>query len=206
MTQTILVATRNPGKVRELARLLEAIEGVHLVGLDAHPDVPDVVEDADTFEGNATKKALEVARATGLMTIADDSGLVVDALGGAPGVYSARYAGAHGDDEANNDKVLAELEGVADPERTARFVCLLAFADPKGPLGGDVHLERGTIEGHVLRARRGEGGFGYDPLFLPNGETRTTAEMPAAEKNAISHRAEASTKMREFLRDYLRRR
>ncbi len=200
----ILVATRNAGKIRELARLLEAIEGVALVGLDAYPDLPDVVEDADTFEGNAAKKAMEVARATGLPTIADDSGLVVDALGGAPGVYSARYAGEHGGDEANNDKLLAELDDVPHDERTARFVCLLAFADPGGPLGDAVHLERGAIEGHVLRARRGDGGFGYDPLFLPVGETRTTAEMPAAEKNAISHRAVASAKMRAFLADYLR--
>lgn len=197
----VLVATRNAGKVRELARLLADLEGVELVGLDAFPDLADVIEDADTFEGNAIKKAREVARATGLPTIADDSGLVVDALGGAPGVYSARYAGAHGDDAANNDKLLCELEDVADADRAARFVCVLAFADPSR--GEEVSVVRGTIEGHVLRAPRGAGGFGYDPLFLPVGETRTTAEMPADEKNAISHRAEASRKMRDVLREHL---
>ena len=128
---------------------------------------------------------------------------MVDALAGAPGIFSARYAGEHGDDEANNDKVLAELADVPDAARGGRFVCALALADPAGALGDRPHVLRGVIEGQILRARRGEGGFGYDPLFLPTGETRTTAEMPAEEKNAISHRADASRKMREFLRGYL---
>lgn len=196
----LVVATRNAGKIRELARLLEGLD-LELVGLD--DDAPEVVEDAETFEGNAAKKALEIARHAGEMAVADDSGLVVDALDGAPGIYSARYAGAHGDDQANNEKVLRELEGVPDAERTARFVCALAFADPEGPLGDAPHIERGTIEGTILREERGDGGFGYDPLFLPIGETRTTAEMPAEEKNAISHRAEAARKLREFLKAYL---
>jgi len=199
----LLVATRNQGKVRELQRLFASLEGIELIGMSAFEHVPDVIEDADTFEGNAAKKALEVARATGLPTLADDSGLVVDALGGAPGIYSARYAGSHGDDEANNDKLIGALEDVEDAKRTGRFVCALAFADPDGPLGERVHVLHGAIEGHLLRERRGEGGFGYDPLFLPIGETRTTAEMPAEEKNAISHRAEASRKMHDFLGRYL---
>ncbi len=201
----LLVATRNVGKIRELEQLFADLP-VELVGLDAFEDVPEVVEDRDDFEGNAEKKARELARFAGLPTIADDSGIEVDALGCAPGVFSARYAGEPRDDEANNDRVLSELEHVPDEERTARFRCALAFVDPEGPLGERAHIERGVIEGTILRERRGEGGFGYDPLFLPIGETRTTAEMPAEEKNAISHRADASRKMCEFLKIYLRER
>ena len=199
----LVVATRNPGKIRELDRLLAGL-GLELVGLD--PGVPDVVEDRDSFEGNATKKAMEVALQVGEMTVADDSGLVVDALDGAPGIYSARYAGTHGDDQANNDKLVRELADVADADRTGRFVCALAFADPNGPLGESCHVVRGTIEGTLLREERGAGGFGYDPLFLPIGETRTTAEMPAVEKNAISHRARAARALGEFLKAYLEER
>lgn len=196
----LLVATRNAGKVRELARLFDGLEGVRLVGLDAFPSAPDVEEDADTFEGNAVKKARELAAATGLPTLADDSGIEVDALGGAPGVRSARWAGEHGDDAANNAKLLADLEDVET--RTARFRCALAFADPAGPLGARVHVEHGVLEGTVLRAPRGEGGFGYDPLFLVQGDTRTTAELTPEEKNALSHRADAARKMRAFLLGY----
>jgi XTP/dITP diphosphohydrolase len=202
----LLVATRNAGKVRELRRLLAELEGVELVGLDGFADVPDVVENAATFEGNAAKKAREMAAATGLPTLADDSGLEVDALGGAPGVRSARYAGRHGDDEANNDRLLRELSGVPDAERTARFRCALAFADPDGPLGDEVIVVHGVVEGRITHARRGEGGFGYDPLFELAGDTRTTAELSAEEKNAVSHRADAARRMRSRLRDYLARR
>lgn len=198
----LVVATGTPGKIRELARLLDGL-GLELVGLPG--DAPDVVEDRDTFEGNAVKKATELAEHSGEMTVADDSGLVVDALGGAPGIYSARYAGEHGDDQANNDKLVRELAGVPDAERTARFVCALAFVDPAGPLEG-AHVVRGTIEGTILREERGDGGFGYDPLFLPLGETCTTAEMPPAQKNEISHRAEAARGLREFLAKYLEER
>lgn len=201
----LLVATRNRGKIRELRRLFAGLP-VELVGLDAFEDAPEVVEDRDDFEGNAKKKAHELARFTGLPTLADDSGIEIDALGGAPGVGSARYAGEPCDDEANNDRLLRELEDVADEERTGRFRCALAFVDPEGPLGDRAHVEHGAIEGTILRERRGEGGFGYDPLFLPLGGARTTAEMPAEEKNRISHRAEASRKMCEFLSVYLRER
>ncbi len=200
----LLVATRNAGKVRELARLFAELEGVELVGLNAFDDVPEVIEDADTFEGNAAKKARELAAATGLPTLADDSGIEVDALGGAPGVYSARYAGEHGDDDGNNQKLLREMDRVPDAERTARFRCALAFADPAGPLSGDVHIEHGVVEGRILRELRGENGFGYDPLFLLRGDTRTTAELSAEEKDAVSHRAEAARKMSAYLRGYLR--
>ncbi len=199
----LLVATRNAGKIRELSRLFEALE-VELVGLDRFPDAPEVVEDADTFEGNAIEKARQLALATGLPTLADDSGIEVDALGGAPGVHSARYAGAHGDDDANNAKLLEAMRGVSD--RGARFRCALAFADPRGPLGERVHVEHGVVEGSILDELRGDGGFGSDPLFLLRGDTRTTAELGADEKNAISHRADAARKMRAFLADYLARR
>ncbi|HJL17498.1 MAG TPA: RdgB/HAM1 family non-canonical purine NTP pyrophosphatase [Sandaracinaceae bacterium LLY-WYZ-13_1] len=205
----LLVATRNAGKVRELERLLaplEDIEEVELVGLDGFADVPDVVEDADTFEGNAAKKARQMAAATGLPTLADDSGLEVDALDGAPGIRSARYAGTHGDDEANNDRLLRDLADVPDARRTARFRCALAFADPEGSLGDDVHVVHGVVEGSILRERRGTNGFGYDPLFLLRGDMRTTAELPPEAKNAVSHRADAARKMLEFLQSYLRER
>ena len=201
----LLVATRNAGKVRELSRLFAALEGVELVGLEAFSDAPDVVEDADTFAGNAVKKAKELAEATGLPTLADDSGLEVDALGGAPGVHSARYAGAHGDDAANNAKLLDALRDVPDARRTARFRCVLAFADPRGSLGEGVLTAAGVVEGRIVREPRGADGFGYDPLFLLAGDARTTAELPPAEKDAVSHRGRAARAMCELLRGYLAR-
>ena len=191
----LLFASRNLGKLRELERLFADLDGVELVGLEAFPDAPEVVEDADTFEGNAVKKARELAARTGLPTLADDSGLEVDALGGAPGVRSARFAGEHGDDEANNARVVRELEEVPRDARTARFRCALAFVDP----AGTTHVEHGVVHGRILRRPRGEGGFGYDPLFVPVGDERTTAQMPAADKDAISHRAVAARKMRTYL-------
>ena len=202
----LLVASGNAGKVRELRRLLSPLAGVELIGLADVAPLPEVVEDAETFEGNAAKKARQTALASGLPTLADDSGLEVDALGGAPGVRSARYAGQHGDDEANNDRLLAELAGVPDEARTARFRCALAFADPAGPLGDEVLVVHGVVEGHITRARRGAHGFGYDPLFQLAGDARTTAELSPEEKNAVSHRADAARKMRVRLRDYLSKR
>lgn len=202
----LLVATRNQGKVQELRRLLAELEAVELVGMDAFPDLPDVVEDADTFEGNARKKARAMAAASGLPTLADDSGLEVDALYGAPGVYSARYAGRHGDDEANNERILREMLDVPDSARTARFRCALAFVDPAGPLGEHVHVVHGVVEGRITHARRGDNGFGYDPLFELAGDSRTTAELSPEEKDAVSHRADAARRMLAHLRDYLSRR
>lgn len=187
----LLVATRNAGKVAELARLLEEHELVSVP-----PDLPEIDETGSTFAANALLKARGYAAEVGLPTLADDSGLEVDALEGAPGIHSARYAGRHGDDAANNAKLLHALAEVEDDARTARFRCALAFFDPTD---GTEHVEHGVIEGVILRSARGEGGFGYDPLFLPRGESRTTAEMPADEKNAISHRADAVRKMRRFL-------
>jgi XTP/dITP diphosphohydrolase len=184
----LVLATRNTHKVAELQAILgEAGVVVDLVGMDAFPDVPDVVEDGLTFADNAMKKARETALATALPCVADDSGLCVDALNGMPGVFSARWAGRHGDDVANLDLVLAQLSDVADELRRAWFECAAALALPTG----EERVVTGTVEGTLLRERRGSGGFGYDPVFLPDGHDRTTAEMSAAEKNAISHRGRA---------------
>jgi len=188
MAARLVLATRNPHKVGELQAILhDAGVDVSLVGMDAFPQVPDVVEDRLTFAANALKKARETATATQLPCLADDSGLCVDALNGMPGVFSARWSGRHGDDTANLDLVLAQLVDVADDLRGARFECAAALALPSGP----ERVVSGTVEGRLLRARRGSGGFGYDPIFLPHGYDRTTAEMSAAEKNAISHRGRA---------------
>lgn len=200
----LVVATRNEGKVRELRRVFGEL-GVELVTLDELRDVPEVVEDRDTFEGNAAKKAVEVARATGLPALADDSGLEVDALGGAPGVFSARYAGEKATDVENNRELLEALAGEPPERRTARFRCVLAFADPQGPLGDRVHLAHGTCEGRIVASPRGDNGFGYDPLFELEGDGRTLAELRPEEKACVSHRARAAQRMRDFLADYLSR-
>lgn len=207
MTTKLLVATRNKGKLAELRELVTGLD-VELLSLDDTPSAPaDVVEDGATFEANARKKATECARATGLLTLADDSGLEVDALGGEPGVRSARYAGPRATDGENNRLLLAQLVAFEHDERVARFRCALALADPDGPLGTDVHLETGVCEGRIVSGPRGTGGFGYDPLFVPAAaDGRTLSELRAEEKNAVSHRAEASRKMVAFLGPYLRNR
>jgi XTP/dITP diphosphohydrolase len=197
----VVVATRNRGKLAELRRLLAGLP-LELVGLDAVGPVPEVVEDGDTFEANAAKKAREVAVATGLPALADDSGLEVDALGGAPGVRSARFAGEGATDQANNRLLLERMAAVPGPERTARFRCVLAFADPAGPLGHRVHLEEGVCEGHIAEAPRGQDGFGYDPLFVPQGMARSMAELSPDEKNGLSHRGRACRAMARFLGRY----
>jgi XTP/dITP diphosphohydrolase len=189
----LLVATNNRGKLAELALLFDGFE---LVGLDELGLTQNVIEDADTFERNAIKKARELAAASGLPTLADDSGLEVDALGGAPGVHSARYAKSH-DDDANNAKLLRGLSDVPDERRTARFRCVLAFVDPRTD---ELLLAHGKVEGRIAREPCGTGGFGYDPLFVVAGTGRTMAELTPEEKNAISHRAAAARAMRELLR------
>jgi len=199
----VVVATRNRGKVKELVRLF-ALPSLTLVSLDDLPPIADVIEDADSFEGNARKKAWETALALGLPALADDSGLAVDALNGAPGIYSARFAGEHGNDGANVDKLLHLMTDVPDTQRSARFICSLAFADPTGPLGTTIHCAHGTIEGRVLRARQGEGGFGYDPVLVPAGESLSMAELSIERKNELSHRAKAAAQMRDFLAGYIR--
>ena len=181
---TVVLATRNAGKVRELSRILGS--AVDLVGLDGFPDAPDVAETGATFEENAFLKARAIAAYTGLPAVADDSGLCVDALNGMPGIFSARWAGRHGDDQANLDLVLAQLADVPDGRRGAHFYCAAAFV-----AGTSEYVVSGQVEGQLLRAPRGDGGFGYDPIFRPDGFSVTTAEMTADEKDAISHRGKA---------------
>lgn len=202
----IVFATRNRGKLVELRELLP---GIAVLSIDEAAtklgiDIPDVVEDADTFAGNATKKAREVSRITGFPALADDSGLEVDALDGAPGVYSARYAGEGHDDVANNKKLLAMLSHVPADQRAARFRSVLAFADWGGPLGEQTLLAEGVCEGTILDAPRGTGGFGYDPLFFSPELGQTFAEAGVGTKNALSHRARAMTAMKPQILDYLR--
>jgi len=188
MTGRLVLATRNAHKVGELQSILrEAGLPVELVGLGAFPDVADVVEDGLTFSANALKKAQAAADGTGLPAVADDSGLCVDALNGMPGVFSARWAGRHGDDVANLELLLAQLVDVPTEHRGAHFACAAALALPTG----EERVAQGRLEGVVVDAPRGSGGFGYDPIFRPHGQDRTTAELPAAEKNAISHRGNA---------------
>ena len=182
----VVLATRNAHKTRELARILSPY-GIELASLDDWPDVPDVAETGVTFAENALLKARAVASATGLVSIADDSGLVVDALNGMPGVLSARWAGRHGDEAANLSLVLAQLADVPGERRGAAFVCAAAAVAPSGE---SIEVE-GRVDGTLLRSARGSGGFGYDPIFVPLGETRTTAEMSADEKDALSHRGKA---------------
>ena len=205
MTRPLVFATRNKGKLVELRALLP---GVDVLSVDEAAqrigrDIPDVVEDADTFAGNAAKKAREVAAITGMPALADDSGLEVDALGGAPGVYSARYAGDQHDDAANNAKLLAELATVPADKRTARFRAVLALADVTGPLGTEVITADGTCEGVILDAPRGTGGFGYDPLFFAPELGRTFAEAGVGPKSDLSHRARAMKAMKAQLLAYL---
>lgn len=201
----LLVASGNKKKLVELRRRLEHL-GVQLVVPAEVGGIPDTVEDAPDFEGNARKKAREAAHARGMWALADDSGLEVDALGGAPGVLSARYAGRHGDDAANNAKLLADLSGVPDERRGARFVCVLALARPDGSIA---LLARGEAHGRILHAPRGERDFGYDPLFefaepgLPQSG-RGFAELEPEEKDAVSHRGRALARLAELLSGVLR--
>jgi XTP/dITP diphosphohydrolase len=180
----LLIATRNAHKMEEIRAIL-TLPGIDILAADAVPGLPDVVEDGDTFEANATKKAVELAAASGMITMADDSGLEVDVLDKAPGVYSARYAGEPSDDAANMRKLLSALEGVTD--RTARFRCAIALATPDGVS----RTVEGRCEGRIALAPRGEHGFGYDPLFVPDGFDQTFAELDAAAKHRISHRGAA---------------
>ncbi|MDZ8119535.1 XTP/dITP diphosphatase [Pontiella agarivorans] len=180
----LVIATRNAHKLEEIKTIFD-FRGLEVLSAFDFPEIPDVVEDADTFEGNACKKARELAVATGCWTLADDSGLEVDALGGAPGVWSARYAGEPCSYEKNNTKLLCELEGKDD--RNARFRTVIALSDPEG----NTETVAGKCEGHIIDQGRGSNGFGYDPLFVPDGYEETFAELDASVKNCISHRANA---------------
>ena len=197
----VVLATRNAAKLRELARILGAEDPggrqIRLAGLDEFPGAPDVPETGATFEENALLKARAIARFTGLPAAADDSGLCVDALNGMPGVLSARWAGGHGDDLANLDLVLAQVADVPDIRRGAQFVCAAALVGPGA--GAREWVVTGQVEGRLIRAPRGRGGFGYDPIFLPDGFEQTTAEMTAEAKDAISHRGRAFRALTPFI-------
>lgn len=190
----IVVATTNPGKLRELNMLLAPLN-LEVTGTDAYPGFPEIGEEGRTFEENAVKKAQLTAAFTGEMALADDSGLEVDYLSGAPGVYSARFAGEPRDDWANNAKLLELLKGVPWEKRTARFRCVIAVATPTGK----VLTAEGTCAGYILDEPRGTGGFGYDPLFYYPAYGKTFAELLPEEKNRVSHRAKALAKIKELL-------
>ncbi|MGI6549780.1 MAG: XTP/dITP diphosphatase [Syntrophomonadales bacterium] len=186
MTTRLVIASRNEKKKRELLQIIEGLE-LDVVTLNEYPNAPEVEEDGLTFRENAIKKAREIAQFTGCVTLADDSGLEVDALGGRPGVYSARFAGEPSNDERNNQKLLEMLQGVPAPERGARFRCVIAIAFPDGR----IETAEGTCEGQIGFTPGGLGGFGYDPLFIPDGFNQTFAELSPEVKNRISHRGKA---------------
>ena len=202
----LVVATRSEHKLRELRELLD-LDRADLVSLDELGVDGEPVEDAHTFEANAAKKARWAARATGLPALADDSGIEVEALGGAPGVRTRRYAGDHATDADNNRKLLSALDGLPPERRGARYVCVLALSQPTatGPRGGlPVTTRRGIVRGRIAAEPRGDGGFGYDPIFEPEGEPpggRTFGQWSAAAKNAISHRGRAARRMSRHLKD-----
>jgi XTP/dITP diphosphohydrolase len=184
----IILATRNPAKMAELRRILAAAEvGVGVSGLDEFPGLPEVAGTGRTFTENALLKARAVAAASGLSTVADDSGLCVDALNGMPGVLSARWSGRHGDDEANLRLVLGQLADVPAARRGAHFTCAAALVLPSG----DEHVTEGSVYGRLTDSPRGTGGFGYDPIFVPDGFEVTSAQMGPDEKDKISHRGRA---------------
>jgi XTP/dITP diphosphohydrolase len=198
----IVLATRNAHKIGELRTILGDLTGeldLEIVGVGEFPDVPDVVENGVTFAENATLKAVAVAEATGLPALADDSGLAVDVLGGSPGVYSARWAGTHGQDRANLELLLAQLCDVPDEHRAAAFVCAAALALPDGT----VVVREGRMPGTLAREPRGDNGFGYDPIFVVHGDSRTAAELTPQDKNAISHRGKAFRALAADLRELL---
>jgi XTP/dITP diphosphohydrolase len=195
----VLLATRNLGKLAELRRMLTAAEiaGIRVLGLADVPAFPEEPETGATFAENALAKARDAAKATGLASVADDSGLAVDALAGMPGVLSARWSGRHGADRANLELVLAQLGDTPDDRRGAAFVCAAALVVP----GGGEVVVHGEWTGHLARAARGTNGFGYDPIFVPEGEERTSAELAPEEKDALSHRGRAMRALLPHLRE-----
>ena len=204
MYRKLLVASGNKGKIREIKEYLGNLDEMvffEIIGLSQYPDLPDVEEDGDTFTANALKKARKRAEETGLLTLADDSGLVVDYLEGAPGVFSARYAGENATDEDNNKKLIDELKDIPLDRRTAHFTCVLAVVDPET---GEEMVAKGICEGVIELEPQGENGFGYDPLFFVPEYNSTMAQLPLEVKNKISHRAEALKKMKEILKERYR--
>jgi XTP/dITP diphosphohydrolase len=196
----LLIATYTPGKIRELATWLGTLP-LGLRGLEEFPSIQEVEETGATFVENAVLKATGYARQTRLWTLADDSGLEVEALDGAPGVFSARYAGAEATDAQRVELLLKELAHASDAERRARFVCVIAIAAPDAQV---LNVAEGLCEGHLIHAPRGTGGFGYDPIFVPDGYEQTFGELPGEVKRSISHRARALAATNSFLRERLR--
>ena len=192
----IFLATGNKHKIKEIEKIFK-MDNVEILSINDGIEIPEVEEDGTTFEENSKKKALEIAKFTNMITIADDSGLCVDALGGAPGVYSARYAGEHGNDLDNNKKLVKELQGVEN--RKARFVCVITLAKPTG----ETYSFRGEVEGDIIDVPQGIEGFGYDPHFFMKEYGKTLAEIPEI-KNKISHRARALEKLKENLDEILK--
>jgi XTP/dITP diphosphohydrolase len=201
LTSELLLATRNAGKLREVRSLLSDLS-IHLLNLTEFPETTEVEETGETFAQNAALKASVYARQTGRLTLADDSGLEVDALGGAPGVFSARYAGAGASDAERNARLLAELAHTTETKRRARFVCCIAIADADARI---VNISTGICEGHIANEPRGANGFGYDPLFIPDGHAQTFGELSQEIKQQLSHRARALTDARAFLLEHFRR-
>jgi len=191
----IVLATRNKKKVEEMSRILGGMD-INILTLDDFPSCPEVEEDANTFEGNAVKKALAITKCTNKIAVADDSGLEVYALNGAPGVMSARYAGEGADDVANIGKLLSEMKDIPDEQRGARFVCCIALAYPNGK----TETFFGFAEGRIGREPRGRMGFGYDPVFYPAGYEVTFAEMSPEEKDALSHRGNALEGFKKYMK------
>ena len=200
MSRQLLLATRNPHKLREVRELLSETD-FEVISIADLTDIPEIIEDGDTFEANADKKARVLASLTGRTAIADDSGIEVDALDGAPGIYSARFAGVSGPgaDEANNRLLVEKLQNVAPGDRTARYRCVLAIVTPDG----EARYSSGTVEGRIVDEPSGNGGFGYDPHFLVEGDAqgRRMAELSPSEKNAISHRGKALRELLPLLKD-----
>ena len=195
MITELVLASGNKGKLAEFQRLLDGLD-VQIHSMKDYPEIGEIVEDGSTFAENALIKARAVCKATGKPAMADDSGLAVDALNGAPGIYSARFAGEQRSDADNNAKILRLMETVADADRTARFFCVIAIVLPDGR----EYTVEGTCEGIILHALRGEGGFGYDPLFYVESMNKTFAELTMEEKNRISHRGHANRKAVEIIR------
>ncbi len=189
MSHKLVLATRNHGKITEFRRILEELAPgqIELIGVDKFPDLVDVEETGTYFEENSLLKARYTSQATGLPAIADDSGLCVDALNGDPGIFSARWAGVHGNDQANLEKVLDQLKDVPDQKRTAHFKCVASLVLPDGR----EQVAEGRFEGHILHAPVGENGFGYDPIFQPLGLSISSAQMSAQEKDLVSHRGKS---------------
>jgi XTP/dITP diphosphohydrolase len=189
MSHKLVLATRNQGKITEFRRILEALApgAIELIGVDQFPDLVDVEETGLTFEENSLLKARYTSQATGLPAIADDSGLCVDALNGDPGIFSARWAGEHGNDQANLEKVLRQLKDVPHDQRTAHFMCVASLVLPDGRQ----QVAEGRFDGHILLAPVGENGFGYDPIFQPVGMSISSAQMSAEEKDVASHRGKS---------------